>query len=153
MGYSSRTGKRPAEYASKSAHSHVINDASVQAFLEKCRLPNKADEIDCNFLDFEPDKNNPITHVIAIDGGYTEVAVRKEFPSATFCFFQFGALMFEAQDLKRLQDEPFIDPADIAKLKQIQRFKLPLPTKNISFKDEGTLTQSVRKAIFDFFLN
>ena len=39
MGYAARHGKRPMELASKSAHSHVINDPEVRAYLEQCRLP------------------------------------------------------------------------------------------------------------------
>ena len=35
MGYTSRRGRRPNEYASKSAHGHVINDPAVQDFLAK----------------------------------------------------------------------------------------------------------------------
>ena len=38
MGYTSKRGRRPSEYASKSAHSHIIQDDTVQGFLLQCRL-------------------------------------------------------------------------------------------------------------------
>src|SRR5262249_1573032 len=77
--------------------------------------------------------------------------VQKEFPSATICFFQFGALVFSVADLEQLDDQPFIDPDDIAKLKRIQRLKLILPVRNVALKSEGTLTASVRQRVYDFF--
>jgi hypothetical protein len=154
MGYTSRRGRRPNEYASKSAHGHVIQDADVQDFLGQCNLPKRAGEVDLSdhlTVAFEPVPDNPIRHVIAIDGGYNEVVVQKEFPSAKVCFFQFGALFFSVTDLEQLDEQPFIDPDDIAKLKKIQRLKLLLPVRNVSLKSEGSLTKSVRKAVYDFF--
>jgi NurA domain len=154
MGYTSRRGRRPNEYASKSAHGHVIQDADVQDFLAQCNLPKKAGEVklsDHPSVQFEPVLDNPIKHVIAVDGGYNEVVVQKEFPSAKVCFFQFGALVFSVADLEQLDEQPFIDPDDIAKLKKIQRLKLLLPVRNVALKSEGSLTASVRKAVYDFF--
>jgi hypothetical protein len=154
MGYTSRRGRRPNEYASKSAHGHVINDPAMQDFLAQCSLPKRAGEVKLSehlSVPFQPLLDNPIQHVIAVDGGYNEVVVQKEFPSATVCFFQFGALVFSVADLEQLDEQPFIDPDDIAKLKRIQRLKLMLPVRNVALKTEGTLTQSVRKAVYEFF--
>lgn len=154
MAYSSKYGRRPAEYASKSAHSQIVNDPSVRDFLGKCSLPKRADDVsleDHTELPFEPVADNPIRHVIAIDGGYDEVVVRTEFPSSTMCFFQFGALIFSVEDLDDLEEQPFIDPEDMSKLKRIERLKLTLPIRNITFKEESTLTNSVRRAVHDFF--
>jgi hypothetical protein len=154
MGYTSRHGRRPSEYASKSAHGHVIQDAAVQSFLAQCSMPKRAGEVKLSnhvTVAFEPAADNPIRHVIAIDGGYSEVAVQKEFPSATVCFFQFGALVFSVADLEQLDEQPFIDPDDIAKLKRIQRVELILPVRNVALKSEVSLTRSVRRAVYDFF--
>ncbi|MCL4518446.1 MAG: DNA double-strand break repair nuclease NurA [Thaumarchaeota archaeon] len=105
-----------------------------------------------NLIHWEPVSPNPIRHVIAIDGGYNEVPVQTEFPSATIAFFQFGALFFSIEDLESIEDQPFIDPDDMSKLKNIQRLKLTLPIRNVVKKSEGSLTTSVRRAIYDFFL-
>lgn len=156
MGYTSRRGRRPNEYASRAAHGHVIKDPSVQAFLVQCELPKCSSEISLDgprCISYEPLAENPIQHVIAIDGGYTEVPVRKEFPSATVCFFQIGALIFDVKDLEGLDEQSFIDPEDMAKLKRIQRMKLTLPIRNVAMKNHGNLTDSVRRAIYDFFMN
>lgn len=154
MGYTSRYGRRPQEAASKSAHTFIINDDNVKQFLKHCNLPNTADQItlDEKFLyDVkDPDKND-IQIIIAVDGGYTEVPVNRSFPSSTISFFQFGASLVKTKDLEEMEASPFISPEAIAKLKELQRLKLVLPTKNISLQKIDTLTKSVRYAIYDFF--
>ncbi len=154
MGYTTRTGRRPNEYASKSAHAYVIKDPTVQAFLAGCETPKKAECVDLSnheLLLADKTALNPIKHVIAIDGGYNEVIVRPEFPSATICFFQFGALIFGIDDLESLEQSPFIDPEDMGKLKRIQRIKLTLPVRNVTLKGSETLTNSIRSAVYNFF--
>src|SRR3712207_4878569 len=102
MGYSSRRCRRPLEHDSKSTQGHVIKEPAVQAFLEQCNLPKRAGEVSLSEHlrpRFLPVDENPVRHVIAVDGGYTEVPVQTEFPSATVCFFQFGALIFSVEDL------------------------------------------------------
>jgi hypothetical protein len=154
MGYASKRGRRPAEYASKSAHSGVVKDTAVQSFLSSCNPPKRASDVDLSEhkrVRYQPVLDNPIYHFIAVDGGYTEVAVQPEFPSATICFFQFGALIFSLEDLESVEAVRFIDPEDMAKLKHIQRLKLTLPIRNISLKSQNNLTDSVRWTIYDFF--
>jgi hypothetical protein len=155
MGYSSHSDRKPFERASKSSHHHIINDAGVQNLVERCWLPAKADDVSLEKLltDQEP-VENPIEAIIAVDGGYTEVVVRKEFPSATIAFLQFGALLFKSKDLAEISKQPFIAPEDMAKLKNLERIKLALPIKNLRFKQgAGTLTETIRTVIFEFFCN
>ena len=122
MGYAARHGKRPMELASKSAHSHVINDPEVRAYLEQCRLPQDVGDIQLSEKELHPLKDlpNPIQQVIAIDGGVTEVPVKKGFPSSTVTFFQFGVNMFSLTDLDHIGKQPFISPDEIAKLEARQ---------------------------------
>lgn len=153
MSYISKQGRRPMEFASKSSHSHIVKDIEVVEFLNSCNVPKSISEVDFNkhvVIDHGNVKN-PIKSIIAIDGGYTEVSVRKEFPSAKLAFFQFGALIFSVSDLEDISNKPFIEPEDISKLKEIQRFKLVIPTKNMSTQNHVNLTDSVRKTIYDFF--
>ncbi|MDD3179824.1 MAG: hypothetical protein PHQ04_05660 [Opitutaceae bacterium] len=96
--------------------------------------------------------DNKIGAIVAVDGGYTEVVARKEYPSATIAFFQFGLLLFKVSDLQQLSAQPFIAPEDMAKLKNLERIKLALPTKNLRFKDGTTLVDTIRQTIFEFFV-
>jgi hypothetical protein len=95
--------------------------------------------------------SNPIEHVIAFDGGYVEIIVRPQFPSATMAFIQCGALSFSIKDLEGIDAQPFIDPADMGRLKNIERLKFALPVRTIRLKDEVSFAASVRKTIFEFF--
>ena len=153
MGYTSRNNRRPFEGASKASHHHIINDPEVQAVMERIYKPPQNDELSLVELieDFDPSENNPVEAIIAIDGGYTEVTLDKGFPSRTMHFSQFGALLFKSEDLAEIDAAAFIDPEDMARLKNITRLKLALPTRNVCFQDESTLQGTVLKSIFEFF--
>lgn len=154
MPYVSKRGRRPDEYASKSSHSYVVKDEAVKEFLSRCDIPPRAEDVtfsERQQLFFEATTHNPIRFIIAVDGGYNEAPVRVEFPSATICFFQIGALIFDIEDLENLDSQPFIDPVDMAKLNNIQRLKLALPVRNITLSGETSLTRSIRRTVFDFF--
>jgi hypothetical protein len=139
------------ERASKISHHEIIATASVQALIEQCEIPRPPESRDLEQLlqhRIEPSATK-LRHVIAIDGGYTEVSVRQEFPSSTITFFTFGPLLFSLQDLRDLNFQPFIAPEDLARLKRIQRFSLALPTKNMSLRGLS-LTDSVRQTLQEF---
>jgi hypothetical protein len=150
MSYSS-TGAKPFEHASKSSHHHVINDEAVVAALKLLQVPPRCDtgEITKRLAPFEP-TNSPIQHVVAVDGGYTEVTVRDGFPAAAIHFFQFGALHFKIEDLEKLESQQHVAPEDMQKLKNIHRLKLPLATRGAKRADCNSLKQSVRKTLHEF---
>ena len=154
MGYFSKNSRRANEMASMTSHSHIINDTFVEDYLSRCVLPKKVEDVDINedvTSVVDKDLDNPITNIIAIDGGYTSVFVEKSFPSSEIFFFQFGALFFSLKDLDRIDNKSFIDPEDMSKLKAIQRFKLVLPGRNISLKDDSGLKNSFRRSLYEFF--
>lgn len=156
MSYGNKYSNKPFERASKTSHTNIINDEIVQAFLSKCKIPpyvENIDDKDAEFYMLDELAENPIKNIITVDGGYTNVSVKEEFPSSTVAFFQFGALFFKHQDLLNLKEKPFIDPDDFSKLQNIQRLKLVVPTKGIALDSEVDLISSVRKAIYDFFLS
>lgn len=157
MAYNSG-GNRPFEHASRSNHIYIIEDAEVQDFLNSHALPDGSEGIelaDDKLVTVDFDIKDKVEFIIAIDGGSTAVPVKNKFPSSTLTFFQFGANLIQQKDLKNLKQKPFISPEDIGRLKDLQRLKFALPTKNIGLKlpDGGraTLSFSVRKALYDFF--
>ncbi len=155
MGITSRSHK-PNEWAAKINHTHLINDPFIQNFINNCNFPKNASDIEQadkdSFETLNSDTHNPIRHILAVDGGYTTVDVKKNFPSAQFAFFQFGAVLFNVEDLEGLSDKPFIFPEDMQQLHNLQRFKLAIPIKNIVSKSESSLKDSIRKALYDFFM-
>lgn len=154
MGYSS-DGPKPFERASRAQHHHIINDTAVQSLIKRCWLPKPAEKpaFEAIRVQQEVVASDPVEYVIAVDGGYTETPVRAEFPSASIAFFQFGALLFLKEQLQRLDAQPFIDPTDMARLKNLERLKLAMPVKNVRIKDASTLTASIRWSIYDFFVS
>lgn len=155
MGTTSRSNK-PNEWASKINHTKIINDPFIREFIKNCSLPQNADELDIkNNLKCEKissDVINSIQHFIAVDGGYTVVEPIKNFPSSQFAYFQFGAIFFSVNDLDNLSKKPFIFPEDMNKLHNLKPFKLALPIKNILSHNQYSLKQSIRKTIYDFFM-
>ena len=153
MGYASKYGRRPPEFASKASHHEIIKDEDVQGFLKKCKLPSTAAEIDLASMTMIPVEDpdpNPIAHIVAVDGGYTDVFVRPEFPSARIAFFQFGVLMFRVSALDKLAESRFIFPEQMSELKNVERIKLTVPTKGVTAYDEQTLTHSFRRTLHEF---
>ena len=104
MGYSSKNNRRPFESASKASHHHIINDPEVQAVMRRIEEPPQVDDISIEQLieDFKPTENNPVEAIIAVDGGYTEVVLNRDFPSRSIHFLQFGELFFKLEDLAEI---------------------------------------------------
>jgi hypothetical protein len=154
MSYSS-DGPKPFEGASKASHHHIVNDEKVKILLEQLYVPPR-DSLELALRSIsQPFQvvQSKIRDIVAIDGGYTEVPIRSSYPSATIHFFQFGALHFKFEHLKKLKESRHPDPEDVSRIKNIERLKLALPTKGVRHKDIDTLRDTVRKAIYDFFYN
>jgi len=137
-----------------SSHSFIINDKDVSDFLAQCEYPKSRDQVTLNdalIVDINYTLVNQIEHIITVDAGYTTIPVKKTFPSSLITFFQFGTLLLNTADLDGLSAQPFISRESMTKLKDLERDKLVLPTKNVAFRRSVTLIESVRKTIYDFF--
>jgi hypothetical protein len=152
MAYTSLRGRKPIERASKISHTEIINSPEVKDLLGKCSIPKPAESATLADLaqNVPPPVEQRIRHVVAVDGGYRETSVREDFPSAAITFFTFGPLLFKLADLRDLDAQPFLAPEDMARLKNIQRYTLVLPTRNIS-REGKSLQVSVRETLQDFF--
>lgn len=152
MAYESLRGRKPIERASKISHASVINNPQVQKFINQCAIPKPAEQsVISELLQDVPTITEPrVRAVVAVDGSYREVSVHDAFPSSSVTFFAFGPLLFKLEELHKLDRQSFIAPEDLARLKNIQRFSLVLPTRNIS-RNGQSLTDSVRSTLHDFF--
>ena len=152
MSYSG--GRRPMEGASKTSHRHVIQDEVVKQYMAEVAPRIKPGALDLSkhtLLDYCEVTDNPVKSFMAFDGGYQEVTVEPGYPSSTLGFFQFGALYFRRDDLDSLKSAPFIDPDDMARLRQMERLKLVLPLRNSVLATETSITHSVRRTLQRFF--
>jgi hypothetical protein len=153
VGYASSKGRKPIERASKISHTEIINSSAAQDFLKRCALRKKpaSTALTEMAVTIPKGEGSSIQAVIAIDGGYTEVAIDKEFPSSAIAFFSFGPLLLRLEDLLKLDSERFIFPEDIAALKNIQRYPpLVLPIRNVHLQGAMTLSLSIRRTIFEY---
>jgi len=151
MAYGQIKGRKPFERASKIAHTEILNNPDVQSFVSGCTLPSAPPGAQLEALQKPlPASEKRITTVIAVDGGLTEVAVRKEFPSASVAFMTFGPLMLKLSDLKDIDLQPFIAPEDMAKLKSLQRYSLVLPTKAVRAPASASFRAGARQTIQSF---
>lgn len=151
MGYGQIKGRKPFERASKIAHTEILNNPDVQSFVAGCTLPSAPPGGDlANLQKPLPTAERRIGIVIAVDGGMTEVSVRKEFPSASVTYMTFGPLLMELSALQDIDLQPFIAPEDMAKLKNLKRFTLVLPTKAVRAPGVDTFRVGVRRTIQSF---
>ena len=50
MSYGNDYSNKPFERASKTSHTNIINDAAVQSFLSKCKIPPYYEEIEDKYI-------------------------------------------------------------------------------------------------------
>jgi len=153
MGYSKVSGRRPYERASRITHSEIVRDPGVITFLEGCTLPAlPAPSVLQSQLVAFPPGSGSVRAVIAVDGGLTEGSVRDEYPSATFAFMTFGPLLLNLDDLRSVDRLAFIGPEDMARLKNIQRYMLVLPTRTVLPKGAKNFSEGVRRTVHNFLV-
>ncbi len=151
MAYSQVKGRRPFERASKIAHTEVLNNAVVRDFVKGCVLPAAPDGPTLQErLQVIPPGDGRVKTVIAIDGGMTEVPVRKEFPSASIAFMTLGPLLMSLQDLAEVDRLPFIGPEDMARFKNIHRYTAVVPAKGVRAPGARGFAAGVRQTVHKF---
>ncbi len=145
------------EKASKINHQYIIENKQVKEYLLKCdkiegKVPLEVD-VDNAKIDWDTITNKFATHferVITVDGGYQEISVNDNFPSCKLCYYSVGIITFSIHDLEKLEDVQTINPDDISKLENLDRFTFVVPMQNIRFKSEDFIT-TIRKSLFEIF--
>jgi hypothetical protein len=151
MGYAKSRGNRPYEQAGRANHSAIINNPAVRDFVSGCELPSDAETINLkNLVVAPPATTQKLSAVIAVDGGMTETYVRERFPSASIAFLNIGPLFFNLADLQYLDECRFIAPEDMARLKNLQRYTLVIPTRAVRVKGCASFAEGVRRTIHNF---
>jgi len=145
------------EKASKFNHQQIIKDKNVQAYLNKCFVPDLSTvsstdfkSISTGFDSISDSVTSCINNIVVIDGGYQVVTVTEDFPSAQLAYFSIGILNFNKESLDNLEKQKTIDPEDVGKLKNMYKYNFVLPTKVITFKNKLFET-TVRETIFNIF--
>jgi hypothetical protein len=151
MAYGQVKGRRPFERASKIAHAEILNNPVVREFVQGCTLPAAPPGAQLDgLLQQLPSGDGRVTTIIAVDGGSTEVPVRKEFPSASIAFMTFGPLLLTLSDLKEVDQLPFIGPEDMVRFRNLERYNLTLPVKGVRAKGTTGFADGVRATVHQF---
>ena len=143
------------EKASKVNHQYIIENLKVKDYLAKCEkieqnLPLEVDSKANTFSISNTHDKFPscIERVITIDGGYQEVNINENFPSQKLCYYNVGILMFSVKDLEAVERQQTINPSDVGKLENLERFNFVIPTQNIRLKNEDFIT-TFRKTFYE----
>ncbi|MFK4566260.1 hypothetical protein [Enterococcus sp. UD-01] len=154
MAYTSKEGRKRNEHASRVSHSKIIQNPAIQDLLQKVSLPKSIDEIDFSDIHFEEiSEKEMFEFIIAIDGGYSEISIKKSFPSSSLSFFQFGAVLLRRDDLITLEESEFISTQMMKKVRNVEHDDFCLPMKNVNYKHNFDFETSFREAFFDLFFN
>ena len=148
------------QYGSKTAHSDVVQNPDVQAFLQQClplREPSDAEAQ--SFADlFEPvpdesDAEAPINFVLASDGSPYVSSIDKRIPSIQVCYLKFSTILLEMFKMEGLEDQAtrFIDPFRVAALQRNRdTLSVVLPLSNFKLPEDASVRQSFRRQIDRF---
>ena len=145
------------EKASKINHQYIIENQKIKDYLLLCdRVESHIPlEIDSNNTRIElntiTDKiQTSIERVITIDGGYQEVNINDKFPSQKLCYYSVGIITFSIKDLEELEETKTINPDDIGKLENLERFTFVVTMQNIRRKEKD-FTTTIRETLFEVF--
>ncbi|MUN90935.1 hypothetical protein [Enterococcus gallinarum] len=154
MAYSSNKGRKRNEHASRVSHSKIIRNPAIQRLLQSINLPKGLEEIDFSKVSYQAiSQREMFDFIIAIDGGYSEVSVKKSFPSSSLSFFQFGAVLLRKEDLVNLKESEFISTEIMKNVRNVEQDNFCLPLNNMIYKDNDDFETSFREALFDLFFN
>lgn len=147
------------QFGSKTAHSDVVRNPEVRAFLEQCRPirePSKESGQELASYFIEPPeypKDSDIDYVIASDGSYYSSSIDNRLPSILVCYLKFGTILIEMRDFQGLEDTntKLIDPFRVAHLqRERDALSLVLPLSNFKRPEDECLRTSFRRQIDDF---
>lgn len=145
------------EKASKINHQYIIENQKIKDYLLLCdkvesHIPLEIDSNNARIeLNTITDKiQTSIERVITIDGGYQEVNINDKFPSQKLCYYSVGIITFSIKDLEELEETKTINPDDIGKLENLERFTFVVPMQNIRLKEKD-FTTTIRETLFEVF--
>ena len=148
-----------SERASKINHQYVIENKKVRDFLLECEKMGDSIPLEVDVLNsrieidgIENKLQSHIEHIVAIDGEYQEININGDYPSQKLCYYNAGILTFRVNDLENLEEKRIINPKDLNKLENLERFNFVVPIQNIRLKGKD-FGETIRQKIFDIFVD
>jgi NurA domain len=144
------------EFANKSAHSDIVRNPEVAAFLEECEFlkpPSDAEAQAMTSRYVVPPSTEGVdlgTKVIAVDGSPYEASKDDMLPSTKIGYVQIGCVLIDMArfDSLRENNSQFVDPFRVAQLQEDnRRLIFPLPSANMHWKNKGSVRDSFRAVV------
>lgn len=144
------------EFASKSAHSDIVRNPEVAAFLEECEFlkpPSDAEAqaMTSRFVVPPPTEGVDLgTKVIAVDGSPYEASKDDMLPSTKIGYVQIGCVLIDMARFDSLREggSGFVDPFRVAQLQEDnRRLIFPLPSANMHWQNKGSVRDSFRAVV------
>jgi hypothetical protein len=147
------------QYGSKTAHSDVVRNPEVRAFLEQCRPirePSDASGQELASCFVEPPEyatNSDIGYIITSDGSFYPSSIDNRLPSIQVCYLKFSTILIEMLDFQGLEDNDtqLIDPFRIAALQRNKdTLTLVLPLSNFKMPEDDCVKSTFRRQMDAF---
>jgi len=147
------------QFGSKTAHSDVVRNPDVQAFLQDgnpLRVPSDEElqRIVNLFSEVQFSENPPDTKfIIASDGSPYHSTIDDRFPSVRVTYLKFSTLLIEMNDFHGLEDSEtnLVDPFRVAALQQNRdTLSLVLPLCNFRLPNEDSVRSTFRRQTEEF---
>ncbi|MBN2003471.1 MAG: DNA double-strand break repair nuclease NurA [Anaerolineae bacterium] len=149
----------PGELASKVAHSDIIRNPDVTAFLENCAylVPPSDEECEAVAARFmpSPSPNGTLpSFVIAVDGSNYESSIDDRLPSTKIGYIKIGAILIDLQQFGALRVGKHVDPFRVAELQNNNSaLTFSVPSANIRWENQPTVRESLRAWLDQQFYN
>ncbi len=148
------------ELASKSAHSDIIKNPEIQAFLKECEYLTPPSQEECEKLAAQfsevpstEDVQLP-SFAIAVDGSPYEASLDEQLPSTKIGYIKLGAILIDLEDFAGLKVGKYVDPFRVAQLQDNNSsFTFFVPSANIRWGGKQAVRESFRALVDRQFLD
>lgn len=144
------------EKASKGGHSDLVKNPEVAAFLSACQYMTKpskeqAEKIASSYMPVTPGPALP-DMVVASDASPYSDPIDGFFPSTQIGYVKASMMLVAIKDYDGLYDSSsrFVNPFKVAALhRNADAFSFVLPGSNIRYKNEPSVKEGFRRAVWD----
>ena len=142
--------------AGKGGHSDLVRNPDVATFLNNCKYmcapsDQEGKTIISSFMDV-PGSGELPEKVIASDASAYSDAIHNKFPSTQVGYIKVSLVLIDLKEFESLSEpgSPYVDPFKVAKMhRNANAITFTLPGSNIRYKDENTVKDGFRRAVFE----
>ncbi len=139
------------QVASKAAHSEIIRNPDIKAFLDECDYLTPPSDEECQAVadrfvapPHVDDARLP-SFVIATDGSTYESSIDDRLPSTKIGYIKIGAVLIDLEEYGDLRVGSFVDPFRVAALQNNNSaLTFSIPSANIRWHGKATVRDSFR---------